>query len=84
MNKDVTDIDIAGKGSAAGTSDCRMEGTMPFAYAILGAVAFPVVLITALASGLSLLMSLLVALALSGPVALFVYAALTLATSRSS
>lgn len=84
MNKDVTEIDIADQGSTSDIADHHMEGTMPFAYLLLGALAFPVVMITALASGLQLLMSGLVALVLSGPVALAVYIALTLTTSRGS
>jgi hypothetical protein len=84
MNKDVTEIDVVAQGSASLDADHRMEGAMPFAYLVLGALAFPIVLVTALASGLQLLMSGLVALTLSGPVALVLYLALALTSSRGS
>jgi hypothetical protein len=84
MNKDATNIDITAQRRASSDSGHQMEGAMPFAYVILGALAFPVVLITALASGMQLLMSGLVALVLSGPVALILYLALAVASSRSS
>lgn len=56
---------------------------MPFAFVLLGAVAFPLVLVTALASGMHLIGAALAALTLSGPVAFVVYLALALATSRN-
>jgi hypothetical protein len=84
MNNDVTEIEITAQGSAFRHAGPQREGVMPFAYVVLGALAFPVVLITALASGLQLMMSALVALTLSGPVALVLYLALALTTSRGS
>ena len=84
VNKDVAELDIAGHVSASRDAGPQMEGAMPFAFVIFGALAFPLVLITALASGMQLLLSGLVALTLSGPVALLLYVALALASSRGS
>lgn len=84
MNKDATPFDFTGRSSSRCDQVRPAEGVMPFAYVLLGAVAFPLVLATAMASGLGLVAAGLAAFALSGPVAFVVYLALALATSRGA
>lgn len=84
MNKDVTELNIAARGRASDTARGPLEGAMPLAFVVIGALTFPVVLIAALAGGLQLLTAALVAMVLSGPAALVVYLALALTSSRSS
>lgn len=84
MNKDATDIDVPARKSASPDAENRVEGTMSFAFIVLGALAFPLVFVTALVSGMQLFLSLLVAFALAGPVALTLYLVLALSSGRSS
>lgn len=53
-------------------------GVMPLAYVLLGAIAFPLVLVAAITSGMGLLNAGVTAFCLSGPLAFTVYLGLAL------